>query len=401
MRQHESMHAEQIPTGFSNGIQLTGRQWLGVGLFALLMFLFVPSLWKQVEKFDPEPDYRIPHELSNDYWLYDRYTQLATARYDTLLVGDSVIWGEYVTQQQTLSHFLNKLAGEERFANLGLDGAHPVALAGLVEHYASGVTGKKVLLNWNPLWVSSPEADLQDPERPNPNHPRLWPQFVPSIPSYDEKISPRIGIVVEQHVPFSAWNNHLQQAYYQQKDIPSWTLEHPYDNPVKPLTQGLPPTDDRLRHLPLPWNDADPSGFARELLFPTGFGDSTMLLARHSVRMVQYLLRAERNKRDFPWVDLNTSLQWRFFRRTFEVLKQRDNRVFVLVGPFNEYMLLSKNNLQAYHKVKSTVEAWLRENGVPYLAMQLLPSNEYADASHPLSMGYERLARQLFESLPR
>src|SRR5713226_1864183 len=110
------------PTDVSNAVWLTGWQWIGVGLFTLAMVVFTPSLWKQVEKFDLEPDYRIPHDLSNDYWFYDRCAQLSAARYDTLLIGDSVIWGEYVTRQQTLSHYLNERAGEERFANLGLDG---------------------------------------------------------------------------------------------------------------------------------------------------------------------------------------------------------------------------------------------------------------------------------------
>src|SRR5216683_5980929 len=103
---------------FSNSIRLTGRPWAAVGLFTLVMVLFAPSLWKQAEKFDLEPDYRIPHDLSNDYWFYDRCAQLSAARYDTLLIGDSVIWGEYVTRQQTLSHYLNERAGEEHFANL-------------------------------------------------------------------------------------------------------------------------------------------------------------------------------------------------------------------------------------------------------------------------------------------
>ena len=82
------------------------------------------------ETFRSDPDYRIPHDLSNDYWLYDRDTRAAARQNEILLIGDSVIWGEYVTRQETLAHYLNELAGKERYANLGLDGAHPLALAG-------------------------------------------------------------------------------------------------------------------------------------------------------------------------------------------------------------------------------------------------------------------------------
>ena len=94
----------------------------------MLIVVFAPSLWKRVETFALEPDYRMPHDLSNDYWLYERFAGLAADHYDTLLIGDSVVWGEYVTRQETLSHYLNELAGQERYANLGLDGAHPLAL---------------------------------------------------------------------------------------------------------------------------------------------------------------------------------------------------------------------------------------------------------------------------------
>src|SRR5262249_34324445 len=98
--------AESDVVAFSNGIRLTGRQWLGVGLFALALIILAPVLWKKVEPFDPGPDYRMPHELSNDYWLYERFADLAAGRYETVLIGDSVIWGEYVTRKDTLSHYL-------------------------------------------------------------------------------------------------------------------------------------------------------------------------------------------------------------------------------------------------------------------------------------------------------
>src|SRR5205823_9113702 len=92
-------------TSFSNAMRLTGRQWLGVGLFAALLW-FAPGLWKQYEEFESGPDYRMPHELSNDYWLYERFADLAARQYDTLLLGDSVVWGEYATPAETLSHDL-------------------------------------------------------------------------------------------------------------------------------------------------------------------------------------------------------------------------------------------------------------------------------------------------------
>jgi len=346
------------PTALSNSIRLTIWEWLLVGLVTAVFVMLAPRLWQQAEGFTLEPDYRMPHDLSNDYWLYERYAAMAADKSDILLLGDSVVWGEYVTRQQTLSHYLNELSGTQRHANLGLDGAHPLALGGLVEHYAGSVAGKNVLLVCNPLWLSSPRADLRDDKATGFNHPRLVPQFMPAIPSYQEQISNRIGVLVEQRLEFSKWTNHLQQAYYDRSDIPSWTLEHPYENPLEPLTRGLPASDNALRHLPQPW-------------YKSGI-----------------------TKQDYPWVELETSLQWRAFQRVVEILQRRGNRVFVLVGPFNEHMLTA-TSLERYQQIKRAITTWLETNQVPHLVPAPLPSALYGDASHPLAAGYSDLARQI------
>jgi hypothetical protein len=348
------------PAAFSNGIRLTGRQWLAVGLFAALLVFGAPALWSRAEKFPLEPDYRIPHDLSNDYWLYQRWAGLAAAHHNTVLIGDSVVWGEYVTPDETLSHDLNALLRVESCANLGLDGAHPLALAGLVEFYAGSVAGKNVLLQCNPLWMSSARRDLRDEKENDFNHPHLVPQFDPRIISYKEEVSPRLGVGVERHVPFSGWTTHLQQAYYDRTSIPDWTLEHPYDNPLTPLTHSLPAPERSLRHLPQPW-------------YKSGI-----------------------TPQDFPWVDPETSLQWQGFRRVVEILQRRGNQVFVLVGPFNEHMLTPKSR-ERYQIVKAAIDAWLKEKQVPHLSPEPLPSELYGDASHPLAAGYARLARQLVD----
>lgn len=345
-------------TSFSNGVRLSLRQWIGIGVFVLLLIASTPSIWKRVESFEPGADYRIPHDLGNDYWLYERWAGVAASQSDVLLIGDSVVWGEYVVPAETLSHYLNELSGKERFANLGLDGTHPLALSGLVEHYGGAVKGKRVFLQCNPLWMSSPRADLQDEKATEFNHPRLVPQFSPPIPSYKEENSTRLGVLVEQRVPFSSWANHIQQAYYNRTDIPAWTLEHPYENPLGPLTKPLPPSTDALRHLPQPW-------------YKSGI-----------------------TKQDYPWVNMNTSLQWQAFRDVVSTLRQRGNTVFVLVGPFNEH-LLEPASLARYRQVQGTITAWLGKNGIPHVAPPALPSELYGDASHPLAAGYKELARQL------
>jgi hypothetical protein len=345
----------------SNAIRLTGRQWIGLGLFMAAVYLIVPAVWPRVEKFELEPDYRIPYDLSADYWLYQRHARVAAARYETLVVGDSVVWGQYVTRDQTLTHYLNLQAGGERFANLGLDGSHPAALAGLLEHYGAALSGKNVILHCNPLWMSSSKHDLRGEEEFRFNHAALVPQFSPRIPCYREDTSDRLKIVIERNVPFESWTNHLQHAYFEHNSIPAWMLDHPYENPLAAVTLAVPPSDNQLRHEPISWTEK-------------------------GIR-----------KQEFAWVGLDGSFQWRMFRRAVEILQARGNRVFVILGPFNEHML-TESSLGRYKTLVGGIEAWLREKKVPCVVPEVLPTEQYADASHPLREGYALLARRLFES---
>jgi hypothetical protein len=348
----------------SHGIRLTRGEWIIVAIFTVVMFTITPMFWKRAEKLEIEADYRMPFSLSSDYWEYARFADIAAQRYDTLLLGDSVIWGQYVTREQTLSHHLNELAGKEQFGNLGLDGTHPLALSGLIEDYGAGIQGKNVILLCNALWMSSPKHDLQIEQEFHFNHPKLVPQFSPAIPCYKESTSARLGIVVERHVPFNAWTGHLQSAYFDQTDIPAWTLEHPYAAPWSVVNLQVPPSDNLLRHEAISWSERGAK------------------------------------KQSFPFVDLDRSLQWHAFQKSVEILKRRGNSVFVVISPLNEHML-DETSQKSYVRVKSEIEAWLKSNQIRYCAPATLPSEEYADASHPLNNGYRLLARAVFEAIAK
>jgi hypothetical protein len=143
-------------------------------------------------------------------------------------------------------------------------------------------------------------------------------------------------------------------------DLSAWTLEHPYENPLKAITLQLPVLNDEQSER-ISWKEKTIA------------------------------------KQDFQWVELGTSLQWNFFQRSIEILKARGNTVFVLVGPFNEHMLKGRS-IDTYRRMKSEIKAWLRQNNVPYYMPEALPGELYSDASHPLSEGYAMLAKQLFEN---
>ncbi len=353
-----------LPFG-SNAIRLSPREWLVAAAILVLAGWMIPAAWQRIEPLDTGPDYRIPFRLGEDYWTYARYCREACAAEKTLVVGDSVMWGHYVSTDQTLSHHLNALSGTDEFANLGVDGTHPAALAGLVEYYGRSITGRDVILFFNPLWISSDRHDLSTTKEFSFQHPRLVPQFRPWIACYRESLAGRLGAVVERNCGFLGWTNHLRTAYFQNNDIPAWTKEHPYANPVRAVTLSLPSADEPPSPAPVaePW--------------------TTQRIDRYNPR----------------WVDLATSPQWHSFQRTVATLQARKNRVFVLVGPFNEHML-KEPSLTKYRTIKRGIAAWLEAEKIPHFVPAALPSELYADASHPLAEGYALLARQLLAHSP-
>jgi len=344
----------------SNNIRLSCGEWIVAVIICLALLCLVPSLWGRLEKFEPGAYYRLPYELGNDYWLYSRYCQWACSKYDTLVVGDSVVWGHYVSADNTLSHYLNQQVGRECFANLGVDGFHPAALGGLLRYYGRDISGKKVIIQFNPLWMTSAKHDLQTEKEFHFNHPKLVPQFFPKIPCYKDSFSERFSAAVQRNIPFFGWSSHLRIVYFGNTDLPNWTLENPYRNPMSAVTFELPAPNDNLQEN-VSWTA---KGIAQE---------------------------------DFQWVEPSQSLQWRFFRQTINLLRARNNTVFVVVGPFNEHML-KQDSYKIYQNMKSEFETWLRQNNVAYCIPSVLPSEVYRDASHPLGQGYALLAKQLFEN---
>ena len=352
-------HEEPTVPYAANAVRLSPRECIIAAAIVTAVLAVMPIAADRWEAFHPDADYRMPHSLSEDYHLAGRHARHAARQSKTLLVGDSAVWGEYVTRRQTLAQCLNGLAGEDRFANLGASGMHPAALAGLLEYYGRGITNRRVVLHCNLLWTASKRHDLQTEKEQTFNHPALVPQFVPHIPCYDATYSERLANVVERTAPFRSWARHLRVAYFDNKDLPTWTIENPRGNPFARIPAGPPQPSDALRHEPISWT-------ARGI-----------------------------TEQDFDWVELSTSLQWSSFRRAVEILRSRGNRVFVLVGPFNEHMLTPASR-DRYTRRKQEVRAWLDEARVPCYVPDALPTALYADASHPLAAGYARLAEQLW-----
>ncbi len=367
--------AAKEPAFGVNEMRLNARQWLAaLGIVGLALFL-TPRVWEKIERFETGPDYRIPYSLSKDYWLYARRMGEVARPGKVVLLGDSVVWGEYVLPDGTLSHFLNQQAGAtDRFINGGLNGLFPLAEQGLVSCYSKPLHHQKLIVLCNVLWLTSPKADLSSEKEEQFNHAPLVPQFFPRIPCYRAGANERLSAVLERNVNFLSWVGHLQNAYFEQKSILAWTLEddggspprypNAWKNPLSQITLRVPsaPSDDPQR---------GPRSPRHKPWSATGQGSTR-----------------------FDWVDLDKSLQWGAFQRVVRLLRERGNDVLVVLGPFNEH-IMAEDNRPAYRKIRNGIEAWLQQNSFPHVVPETLPSPLYADASHPLTQGYQLLAEQL------
>lgn len=341
-------------------MRLDLRGW-GIICAALLVITWaLPTLGSAIEKFNPQADYRMPYLLSDDYWIFRQCAEQASRRSPVVIIGDSFVWGQYVGMGETLSHQLNRLAGEELVFNLGVNGLHPAAMLGMLQHYGGGIRDKGVILHLNFLWMSSPERDLQGEEELQFNHPRLLPQFTSQLACYRPDFAERLSIVLERNWRFLSWTRHIKQLYFENMDIPNWTLLNPYQSPLRAVTLRLPPPDEGPRSRPVPWTEQ------------------------------------KIGIESFSWVSLEESYQWRAFQNAVEHLRHRGNSLLVVIGPFNPFLQTGESRSR-YQNLRRSAEAWLTQQNITHYSPPVLPSELYADASHPLREGYVKIAEALFE----
>lgn len=366
----------------SNEIRLSHRWWVILIVFIFVLLFIMPEVWTKIEKVQFGKNYRIPYSLGSDYWMYKQYSRFLSKQQNITIIGDSVVWGHYVVSTQTLSYFLTELSDGIEFANAGLDGIHPVAMEGLIRYYGTTIRNKKVILHCNMLWISSPSADLQftteelkmkvknskawsrqkESRLRHFNHPKLARQFISCVPRNEADFTTRVEYAIGRNIPFYAFVTHLRCVYFEGKDIISWISVNPYKNPIKRFSQLLPLPNEE----PIPPPDKRPW--------------------------------TERGLEFNPsWVLLQSSYQWQAFCRTLELLERRGNQVFIVIGPMNEHMF-SGTALDTYKSIKNEIEQWLHSRETLYFSPSVLPSNLYADASHPLAEGYKAIAKDLIEN---
>ncbi|HZE95750.1 MAG TPA: hypothetical protein VE981_01870 [Planctomycetota bacterium] len=155
--------------------------------------------------------------------------------------------------------------------------------------------------------------------------------------------------------PLKDWGERLADT---RVDFLAWSLDHPYESPLRAISSTLPPSEDLHRQRLVRWDE-----------HPTLPMDSS-------------------------WSSPDESEQWKAFRRILSLLERRGNRVLVVLGPMNEHMMDIPTRT-AYGKLKAALLADLAKDGVRVFAPSLLDSAHYADICHPLGPGYDSLAREL------
>ena len=275
----------------------------------------------------------------------------------------------------TLSHYLSREAGQPgRFLNCGINGLFPLALEGLVDDYGRTLRDRQVIVHCNLLWMTSPKADLSTEKEESFNHSSLVPQFRPRLPCYRADVDTRLSAVVGRKVGFFSWIEHVQDVYF-------GAQEH---SPLDPGTRPEPAAalPQRLAQSAFLHHARGARRTARRSGARPGQPAAQALDQR---RRLAQALRVGRARQ---------SLQWQAFQRVVARLRQRGCDVLVIIGPFNEPMVAPEQR-PLYHQLRDGIAGWLRDNQVACVAAETLPSELYADASHPLSEGYALLARQI------
>jgi hypothetical protein len=347
----------------SNAVRLTWREIIiaGLAVFAGLFFL-LPWIWKKVEPIDFSPNFRIAEKFRDDYWAFSRWAGAACEKCPVIFLGDSVIWGMYTDNESSLPAKINAAAGQEIAANLAIDGLHSVALKGLLENYASGIKNKTVIVHFNPLWMNSPEYDLSGDKPARPHHPRLLPQFIGKPGAYDEDISARMDAVKEKSIPFFSLLNHIRMSRFANADFKEWLADNPYSNPAGEILKKVDFCERR--------KDSN-SGVSWE--------------------------KSGVQKQNWSWVPLEKSRQWAAFLDILDILKNNNNNVMALIGPINRHMMTDECRAK-YDALRESILAELKKRGVHCLPAPDMPSELYADASHPLEKGYGLIAKSIQDS---
>jgi hypothetical protein len=346
----------------SNTFRLNFKELAITGAIVVIGVLFLlPFVWSKTETLRTDGEFRMADECRDDYWAWKKWAGKASADYPVIFLGDSVVWGMYVDNDHTLPALINHRLNREVVANLAIDGLHSVALEGLLKYYGGAIRNKTVILHCNPLWMNSRKYDLSDDEEMQVHHPRLIPQLSPKFKCYAETFAGRLNILRARCIPFYSLLHHIRVAFFNNEELGQWIVDNPYKNPLGQISMAVDSGEHENENSAETWKQK-------------GIGAQA-----------------------WKWVPLDESHQWEAFARVIKLLRERGNRVCVMVGPINPY-LLTPSSLDKFRARQHEICAWLEDHKIECVLVPDLPSESYADASHPLGIGYEQISSLLLKS---
>lgn len=347
----------------SNEMILSLREWIiTLILFAVLSTVIYYG-WNKWEKYNPGPDHRETcwAEKQSDYWAYNRWIRYARNHYKLMLIGDSVIWGQEVRCDQTITHYINEYYGREIIANLGNDGLFMAGIDGIVKYYGDNLSNANVLLQLSPLWMSNIKRDLRGKEKYQYHHPRLLPLFNSRI-NYYHDFNTRLGYFVEHYFRLSTFVRHLMANYYDNKSISGWMMDNPYSNPFAAITFQAAPVMAESQGEGISWEE------------------KKMKLSNDS------------------FLNPSESVQWGFFTDAIKRLQKKNSKVFVMIGPFNQFMFTPESRGRLFTMVNE-IKKDLDKMGVPYFdTFRIgLESKMFGDSCHLLKEGHMLIGKKINE----
>ena len=350
----------------SNAMLLGLRKWAATVLIVVVFASVVYYGWDGWEYYQPGSDHRETcwAERQSDYWAYIRWLKTARERYPVLLLGDSVIWGQEVDNDETISHYINRFLGEDLVANAGNDGLHMAGINGIVTHYGDNFDGANVIVQFSPLWIGNLTRDLRGERKSRPHHPQLIPQLDPRINYYND-LNTRIGYLSEYVFPIFPFVRHIMVNYFNNKSISKWVMDNPYSNPFAAINFVATP-----------------------------------VMAKSQGASIDWITKKMKMSSD-PFIDIDDSIQFECFMHALETLRtDRNANVFILLGPFNEYHLLPDSH-DGFDRVLDQAKARFAEMGIPFYDTREagIPSDTFADSCHLLREGHVTLARGLTGSV--
>lgn len=339
---------------------LSLREWIAAIVVTSVIIATIYYGWSSWERFTPGPDHRETcwAELQSDYWAYMRWCRYARGHYDIMLLGDSVIWGQEVPSNETISHYMNQYLGKDMVANLGNDGLFMAGIRGVVKYYGDYLGDTNIIVEFNPLWMTNPTRDLHGPKKSQYHHPRLIPQFDSRI-NYYHDLNTRMGYQMEHYFRVFPFVRHLMANYYNNTSISGWMVEHPYSDPFSAITFKAAPVMAESQGQGIDWEA------------------KKMKIA------------------DEPFIDPAESIQFECFLDALSMLEKKHTRVFVLIGPYNTYYLTPESRQRCFDMI-ANVKKVFDEKGIPYfdsLAIGI-PGNTFGDSCHLLKDGHDYLARE-------